>query len=146
MKSTSRYHLILLTGVLFFGFALQAQAMSTNKLNQLIAQNGIDYGVKAALTAGMNVDEILITSMTFENLNPRTILIALCRAGANAIDMREAAMTQDVSPLIFANAMDTCNSQLEEDAQAYTAAQKKPGKKIDPIDPIPEPYASVSTF
>ncbi len=146
MKQLSRYGLILLSGILFFSIPLQAQAMTTEKLDTLIKSDGLDTGVEMALTEGMSVENILITSLTTKNHNAKDILLTLCLAGANNAAIRAAAMSQNISVLIFTSAMESCANQRPE-AQAYTPAEqnRRPPNRPDPPTP-PEPPASPATF
>lgn len=123
--------------------------MTTSELGTLLTQQGLDVGVESALGAGMNLDDILTTSMALENTNAQLILVALCRAGANGADLRAVAMAKGISPLIFASAMDTCAAGTDEqDTQAYTPVEARVTAQARTIGttPPPEPYASPSTF
>ena len=149
MKLLSRHGLVLLSGIFLFSIPLQAQAMTTPELETLLRQEGLDVGVKSALGAGMNLDNILTTSMATSDANSQLILVALCSAGANGADLRTVAMAKDISPLIFASAMDTCQkAAAEQDTQAYTPVAARvtaPARNVGTTTPS-EPYASPSAF
>lgn len=152
MQLLSRYGLILFTGLFFFGTSSQVSAaveMTPEELALAININGLDAGIESALRAGMNLDDILMTSMASGSSNAQIILVSMCSAGANGTDLRNAAMAQGISPLIFASAMDTCSgTAVDEETQAYTPVQARitAQARTVGVQTPPEPYASPSTF
>lgn len=128
---------------------LQAQAMTNAKLGTIIKEQGIVVGIERGLAEGLDVEMILVTSLANADLNSQKILVAMCEAGANVTDIRNASMTQGISPLIFASAMDSCGEDAVADAtQAYSAAATRvsaPSRHLGATTP-PEPYASPSSF
>lgn len=151
MTILSRYGLILFFSI--FAYTLPAQAaisggMTNEDLTNIINSSGLNVGIQTALQSGMSLSNILDTAIASGTSNSQVILVTLCVAGANNTDLREAAMGLNISPLIFASAMDTCSTSGEQDTQAYTPAQvvrTARGRSINP-NPPPEPFASPSLF
>jgi len=152
MKNLSRYGLILFAGLFLLSTPVQSRgagSMTPEELALAIDLNGLDAGINSALRAGMSLDDILAVSMSSGSANAQIILVSLCSAGANNTDLRKVAMDQNISPLIFASAMDTCaGSAAPEETQAYTPVRTRVTAQARTlgVNTPPEPYASPSSF
>lgn len=107
---------------------------------------GIDQAVIDALKEGANPDGIVEIGVTFENLNPQNLVMALYCAGAKGEDIRLASERHGISEQIvtagYKKAVVECNDALA-DSQAYTPVSS--GFSVR-TGSIPPPVASVSTF
>lgn len=124
-------------------------AMSEQDFLLALQQDKVPAAIQTALAEGMSVDDIIKQALTLEGMNPRQILTALCKKGANSRDITQAASQNGISALIIAAASEECQNE-ESDTQAYTAARERTRNIVPAVvrqrtGPA-EPYVSPSTF
>ena len=123
-------------------------AMTQEDFKGAIQKDGIDKAVVAALAEGMSPDEIVRAALTVEGLNPRAVLVALCKAGVDGETLTNAGTSNGLALMIVRSACEECKEWL--DAQPYTPPP------VVTVAPIPvtglaavvpaELYASPGTF
>lgn len=90
---------------------------------------GIDKAVENAMKEGKTPDLIVENGLALEGLNPQNLIKALYCAGAQGLDIREAAEKYKVSELIVAAGFQQSKAECGDmvaDAQAYTPVAEGP--------------------
>ncbi len=119
MKTTAKIfgYVVLIITVISVAYGW---AMTQEDFKGAILKDGIDKAVVAALAEGMSPDEIVRAALTVEGLNPRAVLVALCKAGVDDETLTNAGTSNDLALMVVTSACEECKKWSE--AQPYTPA------------------------
>ena len=144
----------LITAVAITLFTCSGAMAAPMNFQNMVANQGLEQAVTAAMAEGMNVNDIMIEALAIEGINPVAIMTALLNGGAALSAVMASAGTNDISPRVIATVKQKFTNLKQNDTQAFTPAQTRRGPAPMPTAGVPgggggtappEAYASPSS-